>query len=239
MFIAGLDPLIPGTNDIAGGGDDQIREIKNALVDSFGGIDGLVKAGTAGVAATAAEMTALFDRVSALESAQGTGFIGELRMFRGNYEDIPAGWVCVNGLVTAFNLEGRFPIGADTTTGPPRFTGFGTGGTGGTGGETGPAVGITYAVGSHALTLAELPAGLPAALKVALATGGDGIQHNNSDKCAGSEGSSTAQSIVTGTGFNGAGHTHPVTGTLDHTHTMDAESLPPWGAVYFILYTGV
>jgi len=64
MPISALDPLVPGVNDNAGLGDDKIREIKQALVDCFGGVDALVKAGVAGSAATAAQLTGLFDRIT-------------------------------------------------------------------------------------------------------------------------------------------------------------------------------
>jgi hypothetical protein len=240
MPISTLDPLTPGANDNAGLGDDKIREIKQALVDCFGGVDGLVEAGAGNGAATAAELTSLFDSVAILVAASNRAlFVGDIRMYYGTFASIPAGWRNCDGTGGTPDMRGLLPIGADNISGLPTKGGAAAGGSVSGATNTGAQSGMTATVGSHTLTLAELPAGLNGGISVAITTGGDGIQHNQTYGAAGGEGAAgdyTAPIKVPGA--LGSGHTHPLSGTLEHTHSIPGGSLPPWKSVFFIMYTG-
>ena len=131
-------------------------------------------------------------------------------------------------------------MGADTVVGLPQKDGAASGGAVRptvTGGQTG----MSYAIGETQLTVAQLPslAGVVHA-NMSYGTGGnDGMGHTSTAAVAGGSGAGTPNAVpFTSVGTNGAAHTHPVTGTLEHTHAIGGTPLPPWRAVYFIMYTG-
>jgi len=236
MPISAINPATPDANSNAGLGDDQIRALKQAIFDCFPGVDGLVESGVGNGAATALELTQLFDRATTLEGKVSQSLvIGEIKMWYGTYAAVPAGWKVCDGTGTTPDLRGKFPMGADTITGVPKQGGVTSGG-GSPTAVTG-TTNITATVDAHQLTIAELPSGLPGALSVQHDTGGDGIQHGNTTSAAGGEQAGTTRAIISGSGFNGDGHTHGLSGSLNHSHTIAAQT-PPWAAVYFIMFVG-
>ena len=236
MPISAINPATPDANSNAGLGDDQIRALKQDIFDCFPGVDGLVESGAGNGAATASELTDLFDRATTLEGKVSQSLvIGEIKMWYGTYANIPAGWKNCDGTGGTPDMRGRFPRGADNASGAPLSSGLAVGGAYGAGLTN--ATNLTATVDAHQLTIAELPSGLPGALSVQHDTGGDGIQHGNTTSAAGGEQAGTTRAIISGSGFNGDGHTHGLSGSLNHSHTIAAQT-PPWAAVYFIMFVG-
>ena len=99
--ISELNPNQPSKDGLAGQGDDFLRLINDALITCFGGVDGPVNSGTGNPLATANELTALFDRISAIEGNTGAGIAGEIRQYYGTYESICRGgfwWALITTL---------------------------------------------------------------------------------------------------------------------------------------------
>lgn len=238
MSIAALNDATPAGSANAGGGAGELRALKTALTACFGGVDGPVKQGVAGSLATAAQLTALFDRLTAIEAQAERNLIGTIRPYYGALSALPAGWALCDGTGGTPNLIGRFPLGCDDTGGLPTIFSQTTGGeilpAGVTGSSGSVSAGTT---GGTSLTVANLP-DIPAALDIKHTTGSDGINHNATNSVAGGEGSPVDRPLITGTGFNGTPHTHTIPAVAAHTHTTPAGAYPPWHAVYWIIYLG-
>ena len=238
--ISELDPNQPSKDGLAGQGDDFLRLINDALITCFGGVDGPVNSGTGNPLATANELTALFDRISAIEGDTGGGIAGEIRQYYGTYESIPTGWSVCDGSNGTPNLQGRFLVGADNNTGMPTFETTSTGGAVGGAGETGPAGQHLHQTTGTSLTMANMPTDMSANMQVFWTAGSDGITHF--DNASMSQGQGTPEWTTLPIKINGAtgsAHTHGDTGSVgDHTHSLNAGSLPPWSAIYYIMYTG-
>jgi hypothetical protein len=131
MSIKDMNPLLPGTDGLAGEGDDQLRGIKADVQECFPEVDGLIE----NINATgdpgdtnppdAATFTALFAKVAQLEANVGTAVIGEVKGWYGNAEDIPAGWFICDGTNGTPNMIGRFMLmdnrAAGAYTGLPQY----------------------------------------------------------------------------------------------------------------------
>lgn len=238
--ISELDPNQPSVDGLAGQGDDFLRLIQDALITCFGGVDGPVNSGTGNPLATANELTSLFDRLSAIEGAAGGGIVGEIRSYYGTYESIPAGWSVCDGSNGTPDLQGRFLVGADNNTGMPTYQTTSTGGAVGGEGVTGAAGAHLHSTSGTSLTMANMPTDMSANLQTLWTSGGDGITHQDNASMAQGEGTPEWTTLpVKINGATGAAHTHGDTGSVgDHTHTLGASSLPPWNAIYYIMYTG-
>jgi hypothetical protein len=241
MAISVLDAAVPGDNDPAGAGAEQIRLIKAALKEDLGGIDGPVKAGAANSLATAAEITNLFDRLTAIEAAYERRLIGTVRPFTGTVAQVPAGWFICDGTNGTPDWQGRVPIGANSAAGAPTLLGQPTGGSPPAATTTGPSGGVSAGTtGGTSLTVAQLPTALANNVTISMCTGGDGITHNDTRFAASGETAGNPYSVPMDiTGLNGDTHTHSIPSVATHTHSIPAMDLSPWAAVYWIMYLGV
>lgn len=244
MSIKDLDPSTPSATASAGQGDDEFRALKTALQACFGNVDGPVKNGVAGALATDVQLTALFDRLLAVETGLGVGagILGEVRLYHGVHGSWPAGWTLCDGTGGTPNMVGFFPQGATTITGMPTIFGSSTGGALAGSGSTGPQSGITTAIQPTSLSLAQLPAALNGAVAARMVTFSSGQDHSDTGRIAGGNpGNGTLAYTATPfqvSGVNGDSHTHALTGTMEHTHTIPGAGTPPFVAFYFIKYTG-
>jgi len=242
MSIADLDPATPSALSNAGLGDDQIRLVKQALIDSLGGVDGPVNSGSGNPLATAAELTDLFDRLTAVEATAGAAGVfvpGMIAIWYGSGVSVPTGWkICDgqtwNGIVTPDLTAGLFI----RNPGDGYAWGQEGGATSGTTDTDGAYAGGT--TGSTSLTVAQLP-DLSAVVQVKLgsSTSNSSDDHDNANYVArsASAGGAPSSAVVTLTGFNGDGHTHSIPAGSNHTHTVD--TVPPFMALYYICYVGV
>lgn len=256
-----IDDLVssnPTSDDPVSSGDDHLRLIKAVLLASLGGVDGPVEAGVGNGLASAAELSALFDRLDSLEGSAGSGIVGEVRAFYGDTDDIPAGWFLCDGTDGTPDMRGRYLIGGNESPadGLPLYEGATTGGALPGSQTTGPAGGHSHTVtiDDHTLTTANLPAHSHKMFDT-----NEGPTTNNQTNKPGADdavaweapgdrdyrlnryGGGTATIGQTGeTGSASAvAHTNAVTNTVaPHTHTLSGSSLPPWHAVHWIMYLG-
>jgi len=258
MTISTLDPTKPTDLEPAGQGAAEIRATRLAVYTAFPGVDGEIQ-NEAGGQPTAAEFTALFTRLQALEGTSGVGVtpVGMISMWSGLISAIPAGWVLCNGLNSTPNLTDRFVVGAgdlftegETSAGvynPDKTLDTATGGAG-TGSGTVSFPDHTIAVDNlpeHEHFVAYGNTGTPnagdavASLGInAIDGGGDGEYHLK--KTAGSYAAETPNVGVTsryGTATVSP-LTHPdqdidVTG-IEHDHVYGV----PYLALAYIMYTG-
>ena len=261
MSISDLDPAVPGSDGPAGQGDDELRTIKAALVEAFPAVDGpITNTGGTIDPPDAATWSALFTRLTAVEAeaSSGAGFVGEIKTYYGVISSIPTGWHLCDGSNQTPNLIGRFLIAADGTSGLPTYGGDSFGGAVGAAGLTGPAGSHQHQVGGmndHVLVTANLPAHDHALFVVDEVGGNAGADPGANARVAskGSYGdsakayamSASGQTAPSGISGQGAGvaqgliHTGVVDMAAAHQHTIgDDDSLPPWAAMYFIMFTG-
>ena len=243
MAISDLDPNEPGSAGLVGQGDDEFRQLKQDLLDSFGGVDGLVTAGTSQPAATAQDFIQLFDNVAflALAAGQNAFFVPGMVQAWGLAASPPAGWeVCdsartVNGIDVP-DLSGRFIIGTQDGVYPNGSSGGSASGNTGAGGDHNHG-GNTA---NHSLAVAELPSALSSSIQLAMTTGGggsNGIDHTSSAQVAGGDGLDVNTTTpVSVNGANGTGHNHDIANSGAHTHPID--TLPPYYALRWIIYVG-
>ncbi len=242
MPINDIDPALPQSTGLAGLGDDEFRLLKQQIVDSWGGIDDLVTSGTGNPAATAADIIGLFDKVANLEGGVGSGFVNEIRMWYGTAENVPAGWYICDGSNGTPDLRDRFVFGADSTTGLPLNGGATTGGALPGSLTTGPAGGHQHTTSGFTLEMQHLPSTLSSSINISQAAAGQSDNHSDASSFArGAETPNADTSTpVTVVGANNVAHSHGDTAAVsDHTHSLDGASLPPWHAIYYIMYTGV
>jgi hypothetical protein len=155
-----LDPLVPGSDGLAGQGDDEIRLLKTTLVTTWPLLDVEITMGTAGTAPTSADVTALWDSIAALDADAliSPYRLGMIVLWNTANGSVPLGWtICdgnnVNGVVVP-NMADRFPIGASGTR--PDGTGGGADGsalTDADGAHTHTNSDITLAIGNMPSTL--------------------------------------------------------------------------------------
>ena len=191
--------------------------------------------------------------------------VGEIKMFYGDYSTLPEGWVMCNGLNGTPDFTGRFPLGGNNYYSPtPNYNGTTFGGALPGDLTTGPAGSHnhTLSIDDHVITKANLPAhdhqmfvnvsndgALPgesvgAGEAVAKDSGNSSNSNYNMKKSTAS--STTDQPTQGRTGTGGlattpTGLTHTasaLSSAPDHTHDISGASLPPWSAVWFIMYVG-
>jgi microcystin-dependent protein len=260
MSISDLQPDVPSNDGPAGEGALELREIKAALVEAFPAVDGPITntSGTGSNPPDATTWSNLFTRLAAAESGAGDGIVGEIKSFYGDIANIPTGWYLCNGTNGTPDLTGRFLIGANSGSGLPTYEGQTFGGELGTGGLTGAAGSHTHTVGGiadHFLSAANLPphdhnlfGGTETSSNGDPPKPGatDTVAYKNDASGVGTAyavgaGSGSPSSGVSGMGqgsSSAVGHTGSVDSVAAHQHTLGDESLPPWNAVYYIMFTG-
>lgn len=151
--------------------------------------------------------------------------VGQVIMWFGTLGAIPDGWALCNGSGGTPDLRDRFVVGAGTT--------YALGATGGS--DTTSSSGAhTHATtsGPHALTEAEMPAHTHRVAGDGQNAAFDSTGVERPVDYPGGQGS-----VVTSSTGGSAAHSHP-DGTTDsqgaHTHTI----LPPYKALYFIMFVG-
>ena len=248
MSISDLDPNVPGANAPAGEGDDHLRALNSALNEAFGGVDGPISNSGAsqGFGDTdppdAATWSTLFDDVRALSegvSAGGSIQKGMCMVWNLAVGPIPTGWTLCNGIninnVPVPNLVDRFVMGAGGTYSNGEVGGAEPGNQ-----ETDPGGSHSHATKDSTLTMANLPSALNDNVNVSISTGGDGITHQNTSFAAGGESSGTPTSApMSVSGATSTPHNHGTTEIVGaHTHTLGADTLPPFQALTWICYVG-
>lgn len=260
MAISDLDPNIPTSTGPAGQGDDELRLVKSALLESFPALDGLIS----NIGATgdpgdtdppdAATYSNIFAAVKGL-AGQGTFQVGMIMMWSGVITEIPEGWLlCAANNAPAPDLSDRFIIGAGDT--------YGIGDTGGDvgSGTTGPAGNVTASVSiaNHVIGIGNVPAhehnlfvneavtqagaalGAGDAAAVEAEGGGD---ENKRYHVQPSSSPTTALPNSGRSGKTGSASptplTHPDANVTipNHSHSLTG-ALPPYYALAYIYYAG-
>lgn len=151
--------------------------------------------------------------------------VGQVIMWFGSAGAVPDGWALCNGSNGTPDLRDRFVVGAGTS--------YALGDTGGDD-ETSSSGAHTHTTtsGPHTLTEAEMPAHTHRVAGDGQTSAYDSTGVERPVDYPGGQGS-----VVTSTTGGGAAHSHP-DGTTDsqgaHTHTV----LPPYKALYFIMFIG-
>lgn len=240
MAISDLDQSTPSDSASAGGGAGELRGIKAALNECFGGVDGPVLAGTGEDPATAADLIGLFDRMAAVEAAVAGVFVQGMTVFWPySVASIPTGWAqatgaTVNGFTTR-DMRGRFPLGADSVYVQPGDAG------GSIAAITSSSSGSVSAgtTGNTSLSLAQLPSALSGAIRVKVAPGENNMNHLTTSIVAGAAGSGSDQTApMSVTGASDSPHNHTVPAIPAHTHTV-TPTAPPYVGGCWITYVGV
>lgn len=170
MSISGLDPLTPASTALAGLGDDELRALKVALQACFPNIEGLIEKGTGNGGPVAADVTALWDRMDAVEAATGSGSgilpVGAIAMWSGTVANIPSGWALCdgstsNGFATP-DLRDRFAVGAGDLSDGSEYDPGDTGGQSISSdsmlsGSGGSSLSTSVTIADHTLVKANIP----------------------------------------------------------------------------------
>lgn len=179
-----------------------------------------------GTRATAGGEKILVETDTALISA-GAFDVGMIMLWFGSALSVPTGWKICDGTNSTPDLRDRFVVGAGSSYALNATGGAASVNTGAAGSHT-----HTGSVDDHVLTVDEIPS------------------HEHGVKDSSSTGPSGTPGYVLGppsdTGIlntkaagGGQGHSHTLSGVStasDHTHT--AATLPPYRALYYIMYTG-
>lgn len=175
--------------------------------------------------------------------------VGMIMLWSGSAGSIPTGWKLCNGANSTPDLRGRFIVGAGGTYNP-----------GDTGGAATASI-TTSSEGAHdhsgatgSVTLTE--AEMPAHNHRIYGWQGSGSGSADQNKQLGVSGVGLAASYSPGTstlGYvdtNGSGaeytentggggaHSHTVSSVAAHSHTATVDTLPPYYALCYIMYTG-
>lgn len=228
---------LSGTTNVSGvlalgsGGSIQGGEIAGTAVRGAPGVTGnqiLVPSnGTSPATMGGSPILTTNDLVANLPSGVGVVLTGMLLFWTGASNAIPAGYVLCDGTNGTPDLRDKFIVGGGGSL--PT--------TGGANNATTGSATTGASVGSHALTVAELPAHHHRFFSGVAASG------NSAGKCpdwgAGgafndtiTAGPYVGQQIIEDTG-SGTAHTHSFTDT-GHTHSI---TLPPYRAVFAIMKT--
>jgi hypothetical protein len=239
-----LDPLVPGSEGLAGQGDDEIRLLKTTLVTTWPLLDVEITMGTAGTPPTSADVTALWDTLTSLASGVAGVFkLGMIMQWTTANGAVPTDWTICNGTnvnnVQVPDMIDLMIVGA----GNLYSDGESAGGTGG--GLKGMAGQHSHTTTGHALSVAELPSALGNNILINTKDGNNDSQDQHDQVTNVSRGNSdnanpiaATNSPISSTGFNDNAHTHGPTGTeADHQHTV-TNVLPPYYALTYICYVG-
>ena len=264
--IAGLNASLPTDDAPAGEGAAEIRQLKAVLKNCLGAVDGAIYDAD-GTKPSAADFSRLFSVIDGLLTDDGGGgdmltvpFVGMIVPYYGDGTTIPSGWVFCDGRNGTPDLTGRFPIGWQGGFGLPKYLGASSGGalpsswtTSSSGAHT-----HTLSVQDHTITTANLPAhdhelfrNESNAAATAITTdeaaayiGGGSGGPDYTVRPAPTNPTTTSPNVGrSGTGGlsttpTALSHTGSTASNGSHTHTLDGADLPPWSAVYWIMYVG-
>lgn len=170
--------------------------------------------------------------------------VGMIVMWSGSIGSIPAKWALCNGSNGTPDLRNRFVVGAGST--------YSVGGTGGATTDTATTAsdgahdhgGVT---GGHALTEAELAAHNHRIYGTnnASNSNADGWLNTSNMSVPGEDVGPHAYrdtntggtEIIENTG-SGSEHTHPIASGGAHTHSVVVDTVPPYYALAYIMFTG-
>lgn len=161
-------------------------------------------------------------------------------MWAGSSGSVPGGWHLCDGTGGTPDLRNRFIVGAGLAYALGQTGGAATGSTG----STDPSGSL--AIGSHALTIAEMPAhhhkffvstnpgyaasaNPPFTIPMWSSASAPTLQDNVPAGFSGGPGTQIIETVGSGTA-----HTHSLSGTLAHVHSYD---LPPYYGLFFIMKT--
>jgi microcystin-dependent protein len=267
-YVAELDIAVPLASASAGEGDDEIRAVKRAVIQSFpGDPTGVYTSAVADTyniavvvgprylnsipakfATVNSTLTAYDTRLDALEAPSTAGQIGVgmIVMWAGG-ATYPTGWRICDGTAGTVDLRNKFVICAGSS--------YAAGSTGGdvtkTSDTSGSHTHTNVTTGAHALTVAQLPAhGHPFMHNSNSGTGGLSVTAAGAIATSDSL-SSAARTAYSGTvsttagqqiGGTGGGEAHTHTGGTaaadGSTHSHSVNVVPPYYALVFIQYTG-
>jgi hypothetical protein len=166
--------------------------------------------------------------------------VGQIMLWYGVLANIPAGWQNCDGTNGTPDMRDKFPVGAGSTyalnaTGGAVQAGAGTTGSAGSHTHTMDTVGDTT------LTVAQLPV-VTLRYKGSYNAGGYDGGGNQFWRARSSDTAEASTQLIESFG-GGESHTHSggATGSAgDHTHSTPAvATLPPYRALYFIMFVGV
>lgn len=230
-YINELNVNWPVPTDKIREGDDHLRVIKTALVNSFPNIGGAVE-----LSHTALNL--IPDMVTELRKHLCPR--GGIMLWSGSTGTIPSGWVLCDGANGTPDLRGRFVIGAGGD--------YAVGATGGAASANTSSTSISLTIQGTALTAAQMPshehfvAAFVSNTNTILSSSNylgthsdDGVTSGNSEYILRSAGTTPPATVgrTSATG-GGATHTHSVTQT-PHSHTVN--TLPPYYALAYIMKT--
>lgn len=168
-------------------------------------------------------------------------FPGAIVAYSGDIGDIPAGWALCDGTDGTPDLRGAFVMGVPG--------GGSVGDTGGSASETTSASGAHAHTGSTAETVLDEDQ-IPAHSHSIYACSGSGSSENtlglgatnvavvgdNLTPRAYIDDTGSGNQIIEDSGGGDEGHDHTIEEQAAHTHTVD--TLPPYVALYYIMFTG-
>ena len=232
-YISDLDPTVPVNTDNAGGGNEELQNLKLSIQNTFPNVDGGANSGqlNGGVQSTTDQINSWESRITTLEGAPSFSFpIGMIIMWSDTPGlPIPTGWAICDGTVQngtlTPNLIGRFPYGAtvfapvDTQGGELDLTYDITGGD-----HT-----HTPTIAGHTLLESEIP---NHSHTVSASPASEGAGSGNTVYEPGGAG------ITTGSTGGGGPHTHAGSTNSTESHTHSALIQPPFHSLYFIMYVG-
>jgi hypothetical protein len=236
-----LDPLVPASDGPAGQGDDELRLIKQTLVTTWPELDSEITMGSAGAAPSSADVTQLWDDITALSGGVAGVFkTGMIMMWTTANGAVPTDWTVCDGTnvnnVQVPDLTDLMIVGA----GNLYADGSSAGGTGG--GMTGVAGAHSHTITNPTIGMGNLPSTLAGNINIAQSSGSEGMQHDSTVTFASGDNG----------GNPGVPRTVPVTvdqansdalviadtsTQADHAHTV-TNVLPPYYALTYIMYVG-
>jgi hypothetical protein len=156
--------------------------------------------------------------------------VGMIMLWSGSIGTIPTGWHLCDGTAGTPNLRDRFIVGAGSAYA-----------VGATGGATTDAITTSVggghdhgaATGSHALTTAEMPAHTHE-----VGARGSNASSNSEPKDFIDDYPGSGSNVVSSSTGGGAGHTHTITAEPNHSHTATVDTVPPYYALAYIMFTG-
>lgn len=171
---------------------------------------------------------------------------GMIIMWSGSVGTIPTGWRLCDGTNGTPDLRGKFIIGAGDT-----YSSGASGGAASASLTTSAGGGHTHGdTGGTAITLSQIPSHTHRLY--AQASGGAGDTESFANASAAVAGNANGTKAYTlnnaggtqlvesagGTSGTATPHTHTTTSVADHTHTATVDTVPPYYALCFIMFTG-
>lgn len=171
--------------------------------------------------------------------AQAAFVVGQVIMWYGNVNNIPAGWHLCDGTNGTPDLRDRFVVGAGAAY-ALNATGGATQSSAGTTGSAGAHTHTMATVGDTALTIEQLPV-VTLEVRGSYSQGGYDGGGNEFFRARPSNPYTKSHNLINSFG-GGQPHTHSGGATTEngaHTHTIPAiNTLPPYRALFYIMFVG-